>query len=85
MRIINHEHNYVKCLLHDTTMDTYYLSSYCTICGKIRGLAKDSDLIENEENECYRMLTDEELLDEYKDLKIFDFDILKDKYINKER
>ena len=82
-RKYDHKHTYDnKCLLHDINMDTYFLSSYCIICGKIGIISKDSELVEG--HKWYRMLSDEELLEKYKDLEIIDVDIFKDKFINRE-
>lgn len=77
----NHRHTYKPCLLYDVNRDSHHKSEYCTICGKI-GETKFFESAETV-NGFSRGLTQEELLQKYKDLEIKDIlDLFKDKYVS---
>lgn len=63
-----HKHIYKDCLILDKSSGRYHKSVYCTICGKIG----DTSIIETVSlsNRMYRVLSQEELLDMYKDLEV---------------
>ena len=76
-----HKHIYKDCLIHDANSRMYHKSSYCSICGKIG----DFGIIETEKvsGRLSRVLSQDELLERYKDLEIKEVcDIVKTKVIN---
>lgn len=62
-----HKHQYQPCLLSENSR--FGRADYCTICGKINNLR----LAETERlpSGCYRMLSQEEILNLYKDYPVF--------------
>lgn len=79
----NHKHTYKKCILHIEKDDSYWLSAYCTICGKL----KDIDWIieENEKDGLSTIILDKELYEKYKGIyEIKKVKSYKDKYVKLE-
>lgn len=81
IRKSKHKHEYKDCLFLDKSSGMYFKGYYCAICGKIGNFT----IIETV-RECGRMsrvLSQEELFDKYKSLKIKEVNnIVKDKAIN---
>lgn len=76
-----HKHLYKECLILDKSSGGYSKASYCTVCGKIG----DIGVIETVKisNRLSRVLSQEELLDMYKDLEIKEVEsIIKDKVVD---
>lgn len=69
-----HKHEYKDCLLIDRSKYKHICKAlYCTICGKIHDLRFGESV---KEGRWYRPLTNEEILEKYKDLeKIYVDDI----------
>ena len=74
-----HKHLYKDCLLKQADESKLHKSEYCTACGKIGNtLFFETKPIENG----YRiMISQEELLEKYKDLEIFNINSIWDKYV----
>lgn len=77
-----HKHTYKGCLLKEDRTNSYLLSEYCTICGKLG----DTQFIVTERIEgtkYYRVLSDKELLEKYSDYEVKEIDdIFKTKKID---
>ena len=85
-RKTKHKHEYVECLIRYPFMFCgekrlmTYLSSYCTICGKIGDRVKDS--IVNPEGCETKRYSGDELYDEFKDkLPVFVLNDFSEKYV----
>ena len=74
-----HKHEYVDCLFIERGRNTPYLGSYCKICGKIGETGLPTS--EKMPNGFYRMLTAEEIFEEYSDLELIKIDSIWQKYI----
>lgn len=84
-----HKHLYEPCLLWEddsvvgignVVIGGVYKAKYCTVCGKI-GNVKISESVPTEIPGYNRALTTEEMLDKYKDLKVFTVNSIWDKYV----
>lgn len=75
-----HKHIYKDCLFFVRSSNTYRKGEYCEVCGKIG----DFNLLEGVklDNRFSRMLSQEEILEKYKDLEIKEVgDLIKDKNV----
>ncbi|MGN0623189.1 MAG: hypothetical protein ACI4JA_04470 [Oscillospiraceae bacterium] len=74
----DHKHQYEDCLLVDEENHPHK-AQYCKICGKINNMI----FFENEriDERLYRMLTDNEVFQKYKDLEQFQVKSMWDKYV----
>lgn len=75
-----HKHLYKDCLVLDKSSNCYHKGEYCTVCGKLA----DFSMIETIKisGRLSRVLSQEELLNMYKDLEIKEVDnIVKDRFI----
>lgn len=86
-----HKHIYKSCLITgsfgNTNLQHVSIASYCTICGKIGwNIDPTRDVVEHVSGKCLRMLSKEEILEQNKDLEIFDIGNMFAKYVplNKE-
>ena len=86
-----HKHMYKSCLITGsfghTNLQHVSIASYCTICGKIgRKIDPMRDVVEHVSDKHIRMLSSEEILEQNKDLEIFDIGDMFAKYVplNKE-
>ncbi len=71
-----HKHIYKECLL--IAENNPHKAKYCTICGKIG----DMEFFESEKvNGGYRMLTDVEVYDKYKNMERFEIESIFQKYV----
>lgn len=66
----NHKHIYEQVLVHYEDFSTICRADRCTICGKINNV--DTGTCVNVENGHYRALTNEEILEKYKDLPLIE-------------
>lgn len=62
-----HKHGYIDCLVIEENKHELlpYKGSYCKICGKIDSAKLETIL----EDECYRMLTSDEVYEKYQNLE----------------
>lgn len=83
-----HKHIYKDCLLKSKIAFKYNtgerivnlrLGNYCTICGKIGKLTIPT--IEGRNSSFRKILTNDMILESYKDLEIFEIDDFCDKYV----
>lgn len=76
---LDHKHQYEGCLLVDEE-NRPHKAEYCQICGKINNVK----VFETERLDSghFRMLTDEEIFQKYKDLKLFQVKDMWDKYVS---
>ena len=74
-----HKHEYKDCLFMNK--GKAYMGTYCTICGKIYNWCLPVFTVE--EAGCRRMMTDEEIFEEYKHLEKIEVQDLWAKYIPK--
>ena len=86
-----HKHIYKSCLITgsfgNTNLQHVSIASYCTLCGKMGGnMAPTRDVVEHVSGKRLRMLSKEEILEQNKDLEIFDIGNMFAKYVplNKE-
>ena len=88
-----HKHRYKECLIQypiifaGKSYTKTGLYNYCTICGKIGGnIDPTRDVVEHVSGKHLRMLSKEEILEQNKDLEIFDIGNMFAKYVplNKE-
>ena len=86
-----HKHMYKSCLITgsfgNTNLQHVSIASYCIICGKIGGnIDPTRDVVEHISGKHLRMLSKEEILEQNKDLEIFDIGDMWTKYVplNKE-
>lgn len=81
-----HKHTYEECLLNvEYEMDgasfgNVLMSEYCTICGKI-GNKKMLETTKENSSGFRRLLNNDEILEKYKDLKVFEINDFYDKYV----
>lgn len=76
----NHKHIYEDCLLIENNKYVYKVQ-YCTICGK-RNNTKWFDFSPLENEKFLQLLSNDEKLEKYKDLKRFEVkDIFKEKFV----
>ena len=87
----HHKHIYKSCLitgsLGNMALQHVSIASYCTICGKIGGnIDPERKTSERLDDGRYRMLRNEEIFDQNKDLEAFDIGDIWTKYVplNKE-
>ena len=73
----NHKHDKKLCLF--INKNSPYLGCYCTICGKIHNWKRPTEKIESG---CYRMLKDEEVFEQYKNLEQIHLENLWQKYVS---
>lgn len=76
----NHKHKYSPCLLHIAHAKTFFIArgTYCSVCGKI-GECK-TNMVKGEFG--YRLPLDEELVEKYKDLPMFELSSYWQKYVD---
>lgn len=76
----NHKHIYKECLFFEISSKRYRRGEYCTVCGKIG----DFKILESVkmDNRLSRVLSQDEVLEKYKDLEIKEVnDLLKEKSV----
>ena len=74
-----HKHIYANGLvIIDNKYKSVYIAKYCTICGKLDNLRKET--IKTDKG--YMMLTDKELLEKYKDLPHFTITDMMEKFVS---
>lgn len=79
----NHKHTYKRCILHIEKDDSYWLSSYCTICGKLKDI--EWHIEKNEEDGLSTIILDKELYRKYKDIyEVKEVKTYEDKYVKLE-
>lgn len=75
----DHKHQYENCLLVDDE-NRPHKAEYCKICGKINNVkAFETERIDGGR---FRMLTDDEVFQKYKDLEQFQVKDMWDKYVS---
>lgn len=79
-----HKHQYADVLISVGPSNSLYTGRVCAVCGKIKDLGLATGRIEIDGKICYRMLTDEETREKYKDLKEYHIDNLLQKYVKLE-
>lgn len=66
-----HKHVYADCLL--ICNESPHKARYCTVCGKIKNIKFSiTDPVYRNNYTCYRMLTDAEIYEKYKNLPQFE-------------
>ena len=77
----NHKHVYEDCLLLDEKYKSVHKAQYCKICGKINHI-KFFDFSPLENEKFLQLLSNDERLEKYKDLKHFKVkDIFNEKFV----
>ena len=75
-----HKHMYRDCLL--VAENRPHKAQYCTICGKIGNIEFfETEKVDTGYGKAYRMLTDTEIYDKYKNIVKFEIEFVFQKYV----